>query len=364
MSTRQDWIDYSKGLGILLVVYGHSLNSATHSGLGISEFFQSFCDATFSNTIPVFFFLSGLFVERSLDKRDARVFLIERASRLVYPYLVWSILQGAAELAFSSQSLNGTTYETLLAIPYRPFEQFWFLYTLFLMFPAYVVARQAGRWSLALLVGAAIALFLWPLPFSALTLDRFSIHLIFFVAGILFSRYFVGARALRVPLWLTIPLTVVFFASAALIFTRQIDPRIAGVTHVEHRFYYLYLGTLLGAINIGWAQFLGNGQRLSVLRLMGVYSLQIYVAHMLFAVGFRIAAEKVFGTSEPFLIVAGCIGAGILGPMVLCVAMERVGLPVLFDLSHPVNPSRFAELAAVARQRLETARQMGRRLRS
>ena len=107
VSTRQDWIDYAKGLGIFLVVYGHTLDSTTHAGLAHSESFQSLSGATFSNLIPIFFFLSGLFVERSYDKRRALGLLGDRLSRLAYPYLVWSLLQATAEIVFPGASQHG-----------------------------------------------------------------------------------------------------------------------------------------------------------------------------------------------------------------------------------------------------------------
>ncbi len=332
---RYAWVDYAKGITILLVVYGHTLNGMAAKLPELPAGFQYASAGAFSTLIPLFFFLAGLFVERSCDKRGPARFLGQRTVRLAYPYVIWSLAQGAAEILFSAHSRHGTTVTTLLAIPYEPLEQFWFLYTLFLMYPAYVLSRPLGRAAKLALGAAAVALFLRPIDVAAFTLDQFSLHLVFFAGGVALAPYLLGQRALRMPRWTTLCLTAAFAAVSVHVLRHNVDPVTALDTHVQHRNYYLVMASLGCAAVLGWAQWLAASGRAPLLRVLGAYSLQIYVAHMFFSVGARIAAAHLLRGHDPLLAFGGAIAAGVAGPIALCMAMQRLRLPSLFE---PVRP--------------------------
>jgi fucose 4-O-acetylase-like acetyltransferase len=329
---RLNWIDYAKGLIILGMVYGHSISSASNAGVAVSKTFGALSYSTLSNTLPLFFFLAGLFVARSYENRSIRSFLLERVQRLAYPYLIWSALQATAAILFSAQSQNDTTFGTLLAIPYQPFDQFWFLYALLWMPAIYALTRALGRWSSLALAATSIALFAFPIETKFLALEPLSVHLIFFAAGALASPYVIGERQLPdLPVWATVVVTAAFVGSALYIYTHWVTASTGTEGHLEDRGYYLYLGVLGGLAIAGWAQWLARCGWLGVLQVMGKYSLQIFVAHMFCVVGFRIVAQTL-GVANPFLIVIGCIVAGVTGPIVLVLLTERFGLPNLFEL--------------------------------
>ncbi len=335
MNRRLDWIDYAKGLIILALVYGHSLNSSMNAGYAIPATLADLSYSTLSNMIPLFFFVAGLFVARSYENRGVRSFLLERLQRLAYPYVIWSALQATAAILFSAQSQNDTTFDTLLAIPYHPFDQFWFLYALFWMYPVYALARQLGRWSSLALAAASLVLFVFPFQTNVLALEMFSLHFVFFAAGALFSPFVVGERQLpELPVWVTALVTAAFVGSSLYIYTHWLDAATGTASHGEHRGYYLYLGLLAGLATVGWAQWLSRRGWLDVLQLIGKYSMQIFVAHMFCVVGFRIVAQTV-GISHPFLVVLGSIVAGVTGPIVLVFLTGRFGLPNLFELRRP-----------------------------
>jgi fucose 4-O-acetylase-like acetyltransferase len=331
---RLNWIDYAKGLIIFGVVYGHSLNSAANAGLAVSPTFRSLSDATLSNMLPLFFFLAGVFVPRGYEKRSTRSFLLERLQRLAYPYLIWSALQATAAILFAAHSHDDTTFETLLAIPYEPFDQFWFLYALLWMYPIYALTRRlGGRWSSLMFAAVSIALFVFPIRTELLALEMLSLHLLFFAAGALFSPFMIGERALPdLPVWATVLVTVAFVGSSLYIYTHWLDASTGTASHGKYRIYYLYLGLLAGLATVGWAQWLSRRGLLGVFQVIGKYSLQVFVAHMFCVVGFRIVAQRVFRIADPYLIVIGCIAAGVAGPIVLAWVTERFGLPNLFEL--------------------------------
>ena len=103
MEQRTDWVDYGKGIGIILVVYAHLLSSGYNAQLNISEHFFLLSDSiVYSFHMPLFFFLAGLFVEQSYSKRGATKFLVNKVKYIAYPYLIWSFLQAGIELFFSA----------------------------------------------------------------------------------------------------------------------------------------------------------------------------------------------------------------------------------------------------------------------
>jgi fucose 4-O-acetylase-like acetyltransferase len=333
---RLDWIDYAKGLIILALVYGHSVNSAMKAGLAVSPALADLSYSTLSNMIPLFFFLAGLFVARSYENRGVRSFLLERLQRLAYPYFIWSALQATAAILFSAQSQNDTTFQTLLAIPYYPFDQFWFLYALFWMYPAYALVRWLGRWSSFALAAVSVVLFVFPFRTNVLALEMFSVHFIFFATGALLSPFIIGERRLPdLPIWATALVTAVFVGSSLYIYTHWLDAATGTASHGEHRAHYLYLGLVAGFATVGWAQWLSRRRWLGVFQIIGKYSMQVFVAHMFCVVGFRIVAQTLLGIANPFLIILGSIIAGVAGPIVLVLLTERFGLPNLFELRRP-----------------------------
>jgi acyltransferase len=71
---RFDWIDVSKGLGIILVVVGHTC-------FHYADFIRNF-------NIPIFFVISGFLFNDSKWMNKVQDFYISRFKRLIIPYLV------------------------------------------------------------------------------------------------------------------------------------------------------------------------------------------------------------------------------------------------------------------------------------
>lgn len=141
-SKRIDWLDYAKGIGIFLVVTGHTLRAMVKSEIleaspmvdGIDRWIYAF-------HMPLFFFISGLLIERSLSKSLPK-FAIDKLKTIAYPYIFWSLLQGMLQIFASKYTNNEISWDRLWRIVYAPVMQFWFLYVLFLSMLLYAIARQ------------------------------------------------------------------------------------------------------------------------------------------------------------------------------------------------------------------------------
>src|SRR5687767_3873922 len=89
--SRESWIDTAKGWGILLVVLGHALRGLQNAQLLPTSGWSHALDAwIYSFHMPLFFLLSGFFMEKAVHKPLDRA-LKDRAKTLLWPYLVWSV---------------------------------------------------------------------------------------------------------------------------------------------------------------------------------------------------------------------------------------------------------------------------------
>jgi fucose 4-O-acetylase-like acetyltransferase len=152
---RIEWIDVARGIGIILVVYGHVLQGLLAAGLlsrsnplWLSDY------AIYTFHMPLFFVLAGLNVKSSL-KKGTGGFLLGKLWTVAYPYFLWSAIQGSIQLHIAALAPGAVNHvrsplfmETIL---WRPIAQFWFLYALFI---CHMIAPFAlGRKWMCLLVG-------------------------------------------------------------------------------------------------------------------------------------------------------------------------------------------------------------------
>lgn len=90
---RLDFIDYAKGIAILLVVIGHLLQY-NFVGTPAKELF----DVIYSFHMPLFMFLSGYVASLTIDKQltDKGLFVKKKAFSLLVPF----VFMGGGEFAF------------------------------------------------------------------------------------------------------------------------------------------------------------------------------------------------------------------------------------------------------------------------
>lgn len=328
---RTEWVDYAKGIGIILVVYGHLLSSGYHSGLGIPDHFFELSDSIiYGFHMPLFFFLAGLFVEVSLQKHGYKNYLGNQLRRLVYPYFIWSILQLSVEVIFSSYTQKGTRLSDLFAIVYQPWGQFWFIYALFLMQLTYIIARRLSK-SAAIILGIiAVWLFLFPIQIDIAAIAPFSTHFIFFISGILFRTYLWDKIVFKPSIWASIVLFVILAGSGWYIFETLIEP--VRLASSNHPFTFLYLSIIGILLCISLAQYLAEKNIFVFLKILGLFSMQIYLAHMLAGVGFRVILLNIFHIQNWMIhIVLGVLFA-LVAPILLQLLSKSFNFSYLFEL--------------------------------
>jgi len=239
MKARNSTLDIAKGLGILLVIFGHNDVVTGEKG----ELFK----IIFSFHVPLFFFLSGVFLN---EAGDAAAFIRSRADALLKPCFVVLAVFGALRTTVGLHP--GETWDTvhiayLLGMLYGTgstiaVEPLWFLPHLFLVsvFSFFVLRsmRNTARVQVAAVAGALLvvgAVFIdhfWlrgpvklgpgqlsRLPGLPWSLDLLPVTSAFLIAGRLSARR-IATMDFQLPLFLV---ALAVFAGLHVQFDETID---------------------------------------------------------------------------------------------------------------------------------------------
>lgn len=345
MQNRDHWVDYAKGLGILLVVYGHVSRGVYNAGIKFdTELFRLVDSVIYSFHMPLFFFLSGLFFLPSLQKYGRAGLIADKVDSVLYPYILWSLLQGFIEVLLSGFTTSTTTSSEVLSLFWQPRAQFWFLYVLFAIFVLMAMLSRDHKplpaWALTVAALAAWLLQMFvQLPFP---LDFIASYLIFFVLGtrVLLWKDALQTHALKVTLCAAVIFAVLeylFHIQLHLLYADKsalnLALAIAGITLV------CSAAMLLARWNQGWMTWLA---------MLGYCSMPIYLMHILTGSGVRIVLSKLLQihSATPHLIIGSL--AGLIIPVAVFQLSKKAGLQNLAYLFAP--PAGLSFKARLARK--------------
>lgn len=337
---RNALFDYAKGIGILLVVYGHVARGLIGAGLAMDKAAYGLIDSViYSFHMPLFFIPAGLLFPGSIARHSRRS-LIENKFRLIfYPYVVWSLIQGAIEVEFTGATNSRVTWGQVLSFLWQPRDQFWFLYILFVIFvvSAILYRRTNIYWS-TIIVFIAAMLFMFKIP----PLDFYVVNI--FRACFVFFAVGVSARILWPPdperqarpvlmLWLS---AMLFGGSQYLLHgpfgldAYNGEPVVRLMLALSGSAFVIALSHFLLRFDRRWLSYLGR------------HSIEIYLVHIIAASGIRIILQKFLGITDVGIqLVSGMI-AGVGAPSLLAALAPKFGFNWLF-----AAPSR-RQLAEVA----------------
>jgi len=166
-TARVSWVDTAKGFGIILVVFGHVLRGVVTSNLMEWTLTARYVDAwIYAFHMPLFFFISGLFLSQSAV-RSTSGFVWDKVRTIAYPYFVWSLIALFIKAPLGEIVNYPRGLSEFPDIFYRPIEQFWFLYVLFLLTIAFGFLLILGVKPWAILPLACLLYpGILPIPFS------------------------------------------------------------------------------------------------------------------------------------------------------------------------------------------------------
>jgi len=318
--SRIDWIDYAKGIGITLVVFGHVIKGLNTAKLIDPVFFYYAVNFVYSFHMPLFFILSAYFFLPGLNKRGNKYFLVNKLETIVYPFILWVLVQSFIALRLSALTNSHLKGHFSWDFFYRPHDQFWFLMALFFInLMCLLFFNISKKW------GALISVVVWIVyynfPLATDIFDKTYLNLIYFTVGIVLSQQGYITNLLVNNTWVFLINLVIFILSLYFYFHyphtawyNQIFPQLSG------SFVVIYLSGLCAKVS--FFKFLGY---------LGINSMAIYLVHILAGSGTRIFLVAFLHIRNSAVhIVAGTLVGLLASLLVYHLAMKTKYLSWLF----------------------------------
>jgi len=316
---RVDWVDYAKGICIVMVVMMHSV-LGVEAAAGQTGFMHVLVAFAKPFRMPDFFLISGLFLPIVID-RDWRTYLDRKVVHFAYFYALWVTIQfGFKAPAFAAESSWAHAGYLYLESFIEPFGTLWFIYLL----PVFFVVTKATRkipapviWAVAALLESAHIATGWTV------IDEFCARFVYFYSGYLFAGYVfaLSERARARP----------GSALAGLALWALINGGLVAADMSEWPLISLVLGLSGAGAIVTSGTLLARAHALNFLRFCGEHSIVIYLAFFL-----PMAATRTLLLRTGMLPDIGTISlivtiVGVVGALALWWAALKLGANFLFE---------------------------------
>lgn len=216
---------------------------------------------------------------------------------------------------FSGVTNRGQGISQILALPYKPYAQFWFLYDLFFMFLIYMLLSKFM--SKKMILGISMLMYLFAPLMHGWEFSRISSFFIFFVLGSLikdvdFSKV------------MNIGIIVLFVALNLGYYVISSDM-------ASHLMMNQMMTFVVAVVGIFTACIVAKKVHWNWLSYVGSISMPIYIMHLLATAGIRIILLKLGITSIFINVILGTIG-GLGLPILSYWICNKLNLSIIFGM--------------------------------
>lgn len=316
-------MDIARGIGIFLVVLGHSFPDDKFNNNPLYAYIYKFI---YSFHMPLFFIVSGFFaykIYNIVNLSQYKKFIEGKFKRLMVPYLAISLIAIPIKLYMNRYAarpidLNGLIVDVLLypagnGTIYHtgtPIQYFWFIYTLFFIFAVMPLLNK-----IPIKVVLIITAILNVIPLNKMPLFYVwgVIHyLIYIYLGIYFNRIYEEYEKFKYKKLLV----VITLIALVLI----------NLKSVSAQFYYMYSLTtaLIGSVlfvNISYL--MANNKLGEIFKYIGNYSYDIYLFSWFFQTGTRVILFQMLKLDYTFVTIMMLI-AGMLPILLSDLVLKKV----------------------------------------
>lgn len=313
-STR---IQTLRGVACILLVAYHVVGDGVTRGLGVADAsaYRTFSNIFIHLRMPLFTFLSGfVYAYRPVTGAAGGLFARKKLQRLLIPLVVVSTLYFVVQ-----QLAPGTNtkqaWGDMWRIYFFPYNHFWFLQAIILIFAATLALELKGwlrRFDQYLAVLAIVLLIHFTADVSP---NFFSVRQAFYLAPFFFAG--LGANRFHAQLWdgrLKVALATLFAITFVL--------HVLAVLHLYGAPFQQStpLATALSMGGIFTLMYWMPGNK--PLAWLGGFSFTIYLYHVFFTAGARIALHKLGVHDLDAHFLAGCV-IGVMCPVGLELLVRR-----------------------------------------
>jgi uncharacterized membrane protein YcfT len=316
---RIDWVDYAKGICIVMVVMMHSV-LGVEKAADTTGFMHALVAFAKPFRMPDFFLISGLFLSVVID-RDWRTYLDRKVVHFAYFYLLWAAIQfGFKAPAFAADSSWRHVGYLYLESFIEPFGTLWFIYLL----PVFFVVTKLTRSAPPLAIfAAAAALEMMHVATGWTVVDEFCARFVYFYSGYWFasSVFALSNRARMRPM----------LAIAGLVLWALVNGALVEFGTSEWPLVSLALGLAGAGAIIVTGTLLARAHWLNFLRYCGEHSIVIYLAFFLPMAATRTLLLR-YGTFLDIGTISLIVTiAGVAGAILIWRAAQAVGANFLFE---------------------------------
>ncbi len=362
-AARETWIDYARGIAIILVLYRHVFEGIKGAGIPVENYsvIEHVNIMFFSFRMPLFFIVSGIFVMGSLAKRGLQRFIGTKFKTILYPFFLWGTLQITLQLMLSNYVNSGRTAYSYLDLLYRPraIDQFWYLYALFNVSVLYVLLSSTFK--LKPFANICIGSLLFYISVSAtqsgidLGFAGDIVHYyLFFAIGDLMSKFIRDKTKKKYfESWKLLFLLVIPFLASQYYFLVE-NLRFPGMKFEYVEFYeplkFIPIALIGCAFVLMLSFVLQRSRLIPWLHVLGRHSLYIYVSHVMVLAAVRIFMTSVLGIYNVPLLFSFGVSLGLLIPVLVYKVACKLNMRWLFTLEESgrdVEPHRYFQLKRI-----------------
>ncbi len=328
---RISWVDYARGIAILLVVYRHVVVGMQRAGIEVSHFMYNLQEVFYNFRMPVFFIISGAFLALSLKKVTALKALKDRMSTILYPYLFWGVVLISLEIIFARfTNANRSLYDFLHIITQpRAVDHLWYLFALFNASALFLLLSGflKNNW-LHLAVAILLHWFTFTsyLQGNSLVSDAFYFYP-YFLIGTFVYEWLLDKHRNKIVFnkkYLAVLIPLFLAGQVFWFFNQQKEDIYFGI---------FFLINIIGCAMVYYiSYFLDKASALKYLSYIGTYSLYIYILHVPIAACMRNVFLRTGIDASPWIILATCWLAGVIFPIVFINVFKKYGVLKLFSL--------------------------------
>lgn len=334
------WVDYARGIAIILVVYRHCLVGLQRAGVEIASEAYAIQEFLYNVRMPVFFVLSGIFLQASLKKSSQRALIKKRAATLLYPYIIWSVFLISLQWIFSAYTNSSRTSADFLYILLQPREldHMWYLLALFntsvlFLLLAPLLKQYRGSHMLLALLLHFTSFYLGPWSFFS----DIAYHYIFLLTGTFISGQVSKWEALS---WAktggVLILVTPLFIAGQLYWLRTI-----GANYQSDHWWELgpYLLIILIACFVFYlvSRLLEAWGKTGWLQTLGKHSLYIYILHIHIIAFVRIIFIKVLRISDWEYVLPVSVGLALVLPVYIYAIVKKYNGQFLFSFPQKIK---------------------------
>jgi fucose 4-O-acetylase-like acetyltransferase len=326
------WIDYDKGISIILVAYGHCM-------AGLNDYVPNLHDYPFFNYInyflygfrmPLFFVVSGLLVARSLNKKGLKNYILDRTNNILVPLVVWGSLTITIFILIARftnythhEQITAKFYLYLIINPVRT-GTFWYLNALFSIGVIYAVLRVKLKITplIQVLIGAILYCVSAYVQIHNIGVG-FLLHVFeyyfFFALGDLISKVMLEEKNIqKFTSWkIFAPLFALFLIVQYFLTEINLKSADLGMYYVEQKLPFLYLiSALVGCtLSISFSFLLQKYKVVTFIRIIGYHSLFVYCMQMIAMLLIRIICWDILKITYVPLLIGLIWSLGVVLPI-------------------------------------------------